>query len=66
MRKELQYMRCPKCGACLKEIEHKSIKIDKCPQCDGAWLEAGKLETALQAEKTVIENIYRTFMKQLN
>ncbi len=64
-RHKRHYMRCPNCDGLLKEIDHKAIKIDKCQQCDGTWLEAGKLETALQNEKTVIENIYRTFMQQL-
>ena len=65
-RKELHYMRCPKCGMSLKEIEYKGVKIDKCAQCDGIWLDAGELEAVLLSEKIVIENIFRTFMKQLN
>ena len=50
----------------LKEIEYKGVKIDKCSQCDGIWLDAGELEAVLLSEKIVIENIFRTFMEQLN
>jgi len=63
--KELHYMRCPKCGMSLKEIEYQGVKIDKCAQCDGIWLDAGELETVVQFEKTVIMNMFRTMMKQL-
>ena len=37
--KELNYMRCPKCGMSLKEIEHNGFKADKCMQCEGIWLD---------------------------
>jgi len=49
-RKQLHYMRCPKCGDELNEISFKSIKIDKCPSCEGIWLDGGELEQILQAE----------------
>ena len=62
--KELSYMKCPKCGMSLNEIEYKEGKIDKCTACDGVWLAAGDLETLLLNEKTVTENIYRTLIKQ--
>jgi len=37
--KELIYMRCPKCGTSLKEIEYSGFKADKCVQCEGIWLD---------------------------
>ncbi len=37
--KELHYMRCPKCGMQLVEIDYCRIKIDRCTACDGVWLE---------------------------
>jgi len=62
--KELYYMKCPKCGMRLNETEYKEGKINKCTECDGIWLDAGELEALLLNEKTVIENIYRTLIKQ--
>ena len=61
---EGQYMKCPKCGMRLNEIEYKEGKIDKCTACDGVWLDAGELEVLLLNEKTLTENIYRTLIKQ--
>jgi hypothetical protein len=58
------YMKCPKCGMRLNEIEYKDGKIDKCTACDGVWLDAGELEVLLLNEKTVTENIYRTLIKE--
>ena len=37
--KELNYMRCPKCGMSLEEIEYSGFKADKCIQCEGIWLD---------------------------
>ena len=42
--KELHHMRCPKCGMQLIELDYKNLKIDKCSECDGIWLDAGELE----------------------
>lgn len=33
--KELHYMRCPKCGMHLIEIDYKRIAVDKCSSCEG-------------------------------
>ena len=38
------YMRCPKCGANLKETSFHALKIDVCPECKGTWLDAGEIE----------------------
>ena len=42
--KELHYMHCPKCGQRLSEIDYKGVKIDRCMNCQGVWLDAGELE----------------------
>ena len=39
------YMKCPKCGADLNEVTFRGIKIDRCLNCDGVWLDEGELET---------------------
>jgi uncharacterized protein with PIN domain len=61
--KELHYMRCPKCGMELSEIDHKSVKIDKCHTCNGIWLDAGELETISKLEQTVRNTIFDIFRK---
>jgi uncharacterized protein with PIN domain len=52
--KELHYMRCPKCGMELIEVDFKTLKIDRCSACDGVWLDAGELEAAVKLEKSVL------------
>lgn len=38
------FMKCPKCGADLKEKKFHSMVIDVCPECNGTWMDAGELE----------------------
>jgi uncharacterized protein with PIN domain len=46
--KDVHFMRCPKCGQPLYEIDYKGVKIDRCPGCSGVWLDAGELEQVSQ------------------
>ncbi len=61
--KELHYMKCPKCGMELIEIDYKSIKIDKCSACEGVWLDAGELDSVSQLEKTGLDKFFSVFKK---
>lgn len=61
--KELHYMKCPKCGMDLLEIDYKSIKIDKCSGCDGVWLDAGELEMISTMEKGGLDKLFSVFKK---
>jgi len=61
--KELHFMRCPKCGMELIEIDHKGIKIDKCSECEGVWLDAGELERTSRLEKGSLDRFFSVFKK---
>ncbi len=61
--KEQHFMRCPKCGMELIEIDYKHIKIDKCSECDGVWLDAGELEAISKLEKTGLDKLFGVFKK---
>ena len=61
--KELHYMRCPKCGMELIEIDYKGIKIDKCSECEGIWLDAGELEAVAKLEKSGLDKLFSVFKK---
>jgi hypothetical protein len=61
--KELHYMRCPKCGMELIEIDYKGIKVDKCSECEGIWLDAGELESLSRLEKTGLDKLFSVFKK---
>ena len=50
MLKERHWMRCPKCGMELLEIEHLGHKVDQCSACRGLWLDAGELESLTRDE----------------
>lgn len=36
--------KCPRCAVALTEVEHGGVRIDRCPNCHGVWLDAGELE----------------------
>jgi len=61
--KELHYMRCPKCGMELIEINYKGIKVDECSECEGIWLDAGELETVSKLEKSGLDKLFSVFKK---
>ena len=61
--KELHYMRCPKCGMELIEIDYKAIKVDKCSECQGIWLDAGELEAISNLEKSGLDKLFSVFKK---
>ncbi len=61
--KELHYMRCPKCGMQLIEIDYKGIAVDKCSSCDGVWLDAGELEAISAMEKGKLDKWFGVFKK---
>jgi len=61
--KALHNMRCPKCGMELIEIDYKEIKVDKCSECEGIWLDAGELEAVSKLEKTGLDKLFSVFKK---
>src|SRR4030043_747080 len=61
--KELHYMRCAKYGMELIEIDYKNIKIDKCSECEGIWLDAGELRAVSKLEKSGMDKLFSVFKK---
>jgi hypothetical protein len=59
--KELHYMKCPKCGMTLIEIDYKNIRVDKCSDCAGIWLDSGELEAILESEESAVLKILKLF-----
>ena len=49
--RKAHYMKCPKCGADLKEETHGHVKIDVCGECGGMWFDAGEVEMMKHAQK---------------
>jgi Zn-finger nucleic acid-binding protein len=47
-RKELHWMKCPKCGSSMTEAPlHENVKIDRCTRCGGLFFDRGELEDIL-------------------
>ena len=61
--KRLHWMKCPKCGMNLVEIDYKNIEVDKCSHCDGVWLDAGELDSVAKLDKTSIDKLFSVFKK---
>jgi hypothetical protein len=59
--RDLHHMRCPKCGMELIEIDYKGIKIDRCSECVGVWLDAGEMESVSKLEKSGLEKFFSIF-----
>ncbi|MBN1664070.1 MAG: zf-TFIIB domain-containing protein [Deltaproteobacteria bacterium] len=62
--KELHYMKCPKCGMNLVEIDYKKIKVDKCTACEGIWLDAGELEMVAKMDKGGLDKLFGVFKRE--
>jgi hypothetical protein len=54
------YMKCPKCGADLKETEFHHIKIDRCPECGGLWFDKGEIEMLEHIDQSKLRSFVRS------
>jgi uncharacterized protein len=54
------FMKCPKCGADLKEMEFHHIKIDKCTECGGLWFDKGEVEMLEHVDQSAIRGFVRS------
>jgi len=59
--KGLHYMKCPKCGMNLVEIEYRSIKVDRCSACEGVWFDKGELKSVADLDKSLLDKLYSVF-----
>jgi uncharacterized protein with PIN domain len=57
------FMKCPKCGADLTTEDYHGVQIDRCPECNGMWLDAGEGEELLAREDAGVINIFKSIMR---
>lgn len=57
----LHFMKCPKCGMQLEEIEFGGVRIDKCFGCEGVWLDKGELESVQSKEPGFAKRLFGVF-----
>jgi uncharacterized protein len=56
-------MMCPKCGTDLEEVAFADVRVDKCFDCKGLWLDKGELERLQTKEAGFagrLLNVFRT------
>lgn len=63
--RKAHYMKCPKCGADLKEEEHGKVKVDVCPECKGMWLDAGEMDLMRQVQQSGGQNMFKGILDLL-
>lgn len=56
------YMKCPKCGADLTTEDYHGIEVDRCPECDGVWFDAGEVESLVKKESGVLD-VFRSMIR---
>jgi len=58
-------MKCPKCGADLKETQFQHLKVDVCTDCGGMWLDAGEMEMIGRVTDNAVGGFIRDLFKGL-
>lgn len=59
--KQAHWMKCPKCGMDLQEIEFHGVKVDQCASCGGVFLDAGELDQLGKHEDGVMNKVFSIF-----
>lgn len=49
--KEFHFMKCPKCGMDLQEIEFQGVKVDQCANCGGVFFDAGEIDSIVKKDE---------------
>jgi hypothetical protein len=60
-QRDLHFMKCPKCGMQLEEIALGDVRVDKCFNCEGIWLDQGELERIHTKEPGFIGKLLHAF-----
>ncbi len=57
------WMKCPKCGGGMKEIDLEGVKVDRCSQCSGVYFDRGELELLMEIRepKGLLGNLKKIF-----
>jgi Zn-finger nucleic acid-binding protein len=59
--KAAHWMKCPKCGMDLKEIELHGVSVDQCANCGGVFLDKGELERLEHHDEGVMNRVFGMF-----
>lgn len=59
--KQAHWMKCPKCGMDLQEIDLQGVKVDQCANCGGIFLDAGEIDQLTKHEAGVMSRVFSIF-----
>lgn len=63
--RKAHFMKCPKCGADMKEEDRGPVKVDVCPDCKGIFFDAGEMEILQKAQgnsgSKLLGNLFGSF-----
>ena len=59
--KKLHYMHCTKCGFEMHSVVFKGVTIEKCPNCNGIYLDDGELDQLAGKEGGFFKNVLGLF-----
>src|SRR5687767_3627686 len=59
--KQAHWMKCPKCGNDLAELEFHGVKVDQCGNCGGIFLDKGELEAIEKHDSGVLSRVFSVF-----
>jgi len=63
--RKAHFMKCPKCGADLREQAFGPVKVDVCAECHGLWLDAGEIEMIGRVKDSAVGGFIRDLFKGL-
>lgn len=59
------YMKCPHCGADLVTEERHALTVDRCPECQGLWLDAEAARYLLRRNTDEIDTMLRDIAQDI-
>jgi hypothetical protein len=63
-QKSAHWMKCPKCSGEMETVDLMKIYVERCVECQGVYLDAGELETLLQAQESekLVSKVKKLFL----
>jgi hypothetical protein len=59
--KQAHWMKCPKCGMDLQELQLHGITVDQCANCGWVFLDKGELEQLEHHDSGVMHRVFSLF-----
>ena len=61
-RREAHWMKCPKCGDDLNELDVSGVKVDRCAGCEGIFLDRGELDMLALDRQDARRGVFRRLL----